>query len=678
MSSELYPLYYPDSISVIGVSPREDNFATIIFKNLLNAKAEGLLKADVYPVNPLYEECLDYKCLKEVPGTDLMIISVPSNLVWQYLKEGDRKGTKTAIVISGGFTEAGGEKLLRENLKIRVLGPNTIGIVNTFNGLNTLFLPEKKPAKDGRLLASLPGLKRGKVAIITQSGGVSVSILDELLSNGIGISSLTCLGNSEDITISDTLEFLSYDENTEAVAMYIEGIRDGRKFMRVASELTKKKKAFALLAGVTQVGKRATMSHTASIMSDYQTYSSALKQSGIVQVQNLRELIDVIKTYELNGTPRSERAVVLTNSGGAGVLAADNLAKLGVEVPPLTDLLIKLKETGKVPKIASLANPVDVSASGNDESMLEVYRSLSEKGFSNFIVISTHYPPGITDKLPEALKRVSDSFRNFNIAVELGNTEYSEHLRKTFWEIGIPAFNSPEEASFAMAYLIRASKAQPTWHYSVRKEPVLGFKGLIINPESSDFLKEFGFRIPTWGWIDQSDLKALPYPVVLKVYREDLIHKTEQGAVRAGVSNAQEALAAVEELKRKFPDGRIYYQQMVKGYEIRLGFVRDDSFGAVASIGLGGILTELYRITSNYVCPVSVEEAIAMLRETKIYDLLSGYRGKKVFNPENLAESVSELSEWVYDKQNIKELEVNPLIVNENGPYAVDIRMSFE
>jgi Acyl-CoA synthetase (NDP forming) len=248
--------------------------------------------------------------LKEVPETDLTIISVPSSLAWQYLKEADKRGTKTAIVISGGFTESGSEKLLKEKLKIRVLGPNTIGIVNTYNGLNTLFLPEKKATKDGRFLESLPKLKKGKVAIITQSGGISVSILDELLTNNIGISSLTCLGNSEDITISDTLEFLSYDENVEAVAIYIEGIKDGKKFMKIASDLTKKKKAFALLAGVTQVGKRATMSHTASIMSDYETYSSALKQAGIIQVYTLRELIDVIKTYEMNGLPRSDKVIV--------------------------------------------------------------------------------------------------------------------------------------------------------------------------------------------------------------------------------------------------------------------------------------------------------------------------------------------------------------------------------
>ncbi len=314
----------------------------------------------------------------------------------------------------------------------------------------------------------------------------------------------------------------------------------------------------------------------------------------------------------------------------------------------------------------------------NDESMLEVYRSLSENDFSNFIIIGTHYPPGITDKLPEAIKQISEKHKNFNIAVELGNTEYSEHLRNAFWQSGIPAFNSPEEASAAMAYLIKSSKIQPSWHYSVKKEPALSFEGVVINPESSEFLKEFGFKIPLWGWIDVTDLKSLPYPVVLKVYRADLIHKTEQGAVRVGITNDVEALAAAEELNKKFPDGRIYYQQMVKGHEIRLGFVKDESFGAVVSVGVGGILTELYRITSNYVCPVTLEEAISMLKETKIFELLSGYRGRSVYDPQKLASSVSALSEWVYGKENLKELEINPLIVNENGLYVADLRMSFE
>ena len=160
--------YYPSSISVVGVSPREDNFATIIFKNLLESKSRGLLKADIYPVNPLYESCLGFECLKEVPKTDLTIISVPSSVAYQYVDEADRAGVKAAIVISGGFSEVGGERLIKRELRMRVLGPNTIGIVNAYNGLNTLFLPRIKPTKYGAELESLPQLKQGKIAVITQ------------------------------------------------------------------------------------------------------------------------------------------------------------------------------------------------------------------------------------------------------------------------------------------------------------------------------------------------------------------------------------------------------------------------------------------------------------------------------------------------------------------------------
>ncbi|MGC8569405.1 MAG: acetate--CoA ligase family protein [Nitrososphaeria archaeon] len=673
MDASLRALYYPESISVVGVSPRADNFATIIFSNLMEAKERGLLKADVYPVNPLYEECLGHRCLRSVPPTDLMIVSVPSSAVWGYLKSGDEVGVKASIVISGGFTEAGGERLLKEKLRMRVLGPNTIGIVNPYNGINTLFLPKFKKRMDGSDARSLPELRQGRVAIITQSGGVSVSILDELLSNGIGISSLTCLGNSEDITVSDVLEFLAGDENTEAVAMYIEGIRDGERFMRAASELTRRKKAFALVAGATEAGRRATMSHTASIVTNYDIYVAAMKQTGIVRVQSLRELMDVVRTFERNGLPKGREAVVITNSGGAGVLAAEALARNGVGLPDVGDVLRPLKDQGIIPRVASLHNPVDVSASGTDESIISALRRLTEAGHRNFVVISTHYPPGITDKLPSSIRSVAASSGAFVLAVELGSTEWSEHLRRVYEGVGIPAFETPEEASAALASLIRAGSSAPSWKpVELAEEP----GALPEGPEAAKILERFGIRAPEWGWIDEADLERLPYPVALKVHRKDLVHKTERGALRLGIRSSDEARAAWEELSRAFPGGRVYYQKMIEGLEVRLGFFRDESFGPVISVGLGGIYTELFRISSLRICPVSEQEAAEMLRETKLYEALSGYRGRRLMPPEELARAMAGLSEWIYANRRIRELEINPLIVSDAGAFAVDVRIA--
>ncbi len=668
--------YYPSSISVVGVSPREDNFATIIFKNLLESKSRGLLKADIYPVNPLYESCLGFECLKEVPKTDLTIISVPSSVAYQYVDEADRAGVKAAIVISGGFSEVGGERLIKRELRMRVLGPNTIGIVNAYNGLNTLFLPRMKPTKYGAELESLPQLKQGKIAVITQSGGVSVSLLDELLSNDVGISYLTCLGNSEDVTASDVLDFLAEDERTEVALLYVEGIKDGLKFLKSATRFTSKKKAFAVIAGKSQTGRRATVSHTASIIKNYTLYMSAFRQAGIVVVDSLRELVNVARVYDKSGLPRDERVAVITNSGGAGVLAADELGSKGISVPDSSKDLERLKAEGKVPAIASLANPIDVSASGRDESIIEVYRTLSERGLSNFIIISTHYPPGISDRLPEAISSLSKIYRNFNIAVELGRSEWSEHLRKEYMKQGIPVLNYPEEASDAAYYLIEAFRSRPSWKEETISEPTVKAKGLTTNPEDFEFLKDFGFSLPGWGWVEgEEELRKAQYPIVLKVYQEGLVHKTEAGAIKTNIKSLEEAYEAFKELRSRFPSGRIYYQEQVSGIEVRVGVVKDEVFGHYINVGFGGILTELLSSGSTYICPVDKELALKMLHESKIYEAISGFRGIYRYPPESFAEALSKLSKWAYSKEEVEELEVNPLIINSRGMFAADFRM---
>jgi len=677
MDTRLRHLYEPSSIAVVGPSPNKNNLATVILSNLLSSVQNGKLKAKVQAVNPLYDECLNVKCQKEIEsGTELVIIAVPAPLVEGYLLQAQRAGADVAIVISGGFTESGGKSLKSIIHGTRVLGPNTIGIVDPYSGINTMFLPVFKNSSDGVSFRSLPDPMKGSVSIIAQSGGLSVSLYDELLSSGVGIRALTCLGNSDDIDAADIVEYFSEDELTSLIAIYLEGIREGRKLMNALSRAAVKKRVIILLAGTSEVGKRATYSHTGSIVSNTDVYLAAMKQAGALAVRDFRDFIAIIKSYRMIGAVNGNGTAILTNSGGAGVLAADEASYNGMHVPALHNRLIGLKDNGLLPRIASVENPIDVSASGTDNSFVAVYEQLIKfEDVDSIVIISTHYPPGITDLLPSKIASLYRSSKKPTVAVELGRSQWSNLFREIYEKNGIPAFDSPQQAVRILSMLYKLNQIKPTWAPVVSQLKLEISPGIHVEPELSDKITQFGFKSPSWKWISNyEDLEKLNYPIALKVVSEGILHKTEAGAVKVNIANTADAIDALNNFRKIFSNGKIYAQEMIKGVEIRVGIATDPAFGKFIDIGAGGVLTELLTDHSTAIAPVSTEEALAMLESLKITKLLKGYRSEVIADIESLAASISLLSAWAASYEKLKEIEINPLIVNSSGAYAVDIR----
>ncbi|MGC8558202.1 MAG: acetate--CoA ligase family protein, partial [Nitrososphaeria archaeon] len=661
MDSSLKRLYDPSTIAVVGSSPNRQNLATIILDNLIRASDDGSLKAKVYAVNPLHDECLGLKCRKELEnGTDLVIIAVPSRLAVDYLTMAQDLGAGVAIVIAGGFSESGGKSLRPMIHGTRVLGPNTIGIVDTYSGINTLFLPRFKKASDGTELRSIPDPKRGRVSIIAQSGGISVSLYDELLSSGIGIRALTCLGNSDDIDAAEVIKYFADDSLTDLIAIYLEGVNDGKKLMNSVSRASLKKRVIAMIAGISDAGKRATSSHTGSIVKNSDVYFAAVKQAGALVVNDFRDFITLIKSYQMLGEVKGRGVAVLTNSGGAGVLAADEAVVRGMNVPPLHDRLISLKENGTLPSIASVENPVDVSASGDDRSIVSVYRSLlTFDDINSIVIITTHYPPGVTDSLPSAIASLYKEHRKPTLAVELGKSQWSYRIRELYDANGLPSVDSPQQASSILALLYNMGTTKSTWHPILKKNIRTLYPGTHIEPDIIEFLTQFGFKNPKWCWIDkENDLDKIEYPIVLKVFSDKLIHKTEAGAVRVDIKDRNDAIFAYRQFRERFSDGRIYAQEMVRGVEVRVGILNDDTFGKYVDIGIGGTLTELLKDHSTRIAPVDIDEVLKMLGELRAAQLLMGYRGREPADVRSLAKSISALSVWAASYNKLMEIEI--------------------
>ncbi|MEM3321608.1 MAG: acetate--CoA ligase family protein [Conexivisphaerales archaeon] len=679
MDGLLKRLYEPSTIAVVGPSPNSDNLATVILNNLITAVRDGRLKADIYAVNPIYEECLGLKCKKELEeGTDLAIIAVPTRLAEDYLLQAQDKGTRVAIVISGGFSESGG-KSLRQLRGTRVLGPNTLGIVDPYSGINTMFLPRYKVTSEGVGLRSIPDPIKGHTAIIAQSGGISASLYDELLSSGVGIRSLTCMGNSDDIDAAEIVNYFSEDDYTNLIALYLEGVQDGRKLMNAISKAALKKKVIAIIAGVSEAGKRATYSHTASIINNSQVYISAMQQAGALYVTDFRDFIALIKSYQMLGTVKGRGVAVLTNSGGAGVLAADEASLRGMNIVSLHSRLIDLKEKGLLPRIASVENPVDVSASGSDSNIEAVYERLMKFDDVNSVVlISTHYPPLITDLLPSKIALIHRKSRKPTIAVELGKSPWSQHIREIYDANGIPSVDSPQQAARVLFLLYKLNELRPSWIPKAEQSSVTLTPGVHTEPELANIIDIFGFKSPKWTWVErEDDLSKIKYPIALKVFSKSIIHKTEAGAVKLNV-NKNYATALFRKLEEAFPDGRIYAQEMISGIEMRVGIAHDSAFGKYIDVGAGGILTELLEDHSTKIAPVSASEVSKMLEELKVVPLLKGYRGGIIADLTSLANSISTLSIWAASFDKLIEIEINPLIINKTGSFAVDVRATVE
>jgi len=441
----LSKIFYPSSVAVVGASRTRGKIGNEILRNLIYSGYRG----GIYPVNPNAEAILGlkaYPTVKEIPySVDLAIIAVPAKIVPSIMKDCVEKGVKGAVIISSGFSEVSNRELEDEvkriaSGKVRIIGPNTIGIINTANNLNASFAPNM-PLK-------------GNIAFITQSGALGGALIDWTIREKIGLSKIISVGNKCDVGDEELLEFLAKDKETKVIAMYIEAIKDGRRFMEVAKKVSKLKPIVVVKAGRTEAGKRAASSHTGALAGSFEIYKAAFKQCGVIYANDTEELFDKAIALAEQSPAKGKRVAIVTNGGGAGIMAADACEELGLLVPELSEKTqSKLKEF--LPEIASTRNPIDIAGdAGYERYKATIDVVLKNNEVDAVIVIFVHTaltePVEPARALVECLQRAKKPV----VGCWIGGYEVEEAIR-ILKEENVPNFPTPKRAVKALSALIR-------------------------------------------------------------------------------------------------------------------------------------------------------------------------------------------------------------------------------
>jgi acetyltransferase len=691
-------LFLPKSVAVVGASRKPEKVGHGVFANLVRTGFPG----EIYGVNPGGGEVLGHpvvSSIEEISGqVDLGVFVVPPPAVLDGIPRLAEKGMKAAIVISAGFKEIGGEgvgleRALREiarKAEVRVLGPNCLGLINTHARLNASFAAGTPPA--------------GAISFFSQSGALCTAVLDWAIGENVGFSKFVSLGNKADLSESDVMEYLSNDPETRVILGYVESIDDGIRFLRVSREVTAKKPVVIVKAGTTAAGARAASSHTGSLAGSDRAYSAAFRQGGILRAQTVEDLFDLALGFAMQPMPRGERLLILTNAGGPGILAADTAEKLGI---PLAEISPELRGrlSGKLPPTASLGNPVDIIGDARADRYLEALSLLRvDPAIDAVLVLLT--PQAMTE--PEGTARAA-----VQVLAHSGKTAFASFLgeasvreaRKVLSAGGIPHYPVPERAVRALHAMLRYRRIQGgvpqdapelpgIRHAEARKAidaALEAGKKTLGEEECRTILEAYGFRFPRHALAQTSQeavraFEEMRRPVVLKIVSPDILHKTDVGGVRVGLSDPDSVARAFVEItssaRRMVPSAwlaGVSVQEMVTGgRELILGMSRDPQFGPLLMFGLGGINVEVLKDVSFRVAPLSRRDAVEMIREIRAYPLLSSFRGSAPSDEGGIVDGLLRISRLSLDFPEIQELDLNPVMVMPKGRgiRAIDCRMT--
>ncbi len=708
--------FYPRSIAVVGASPRKGSIGRAILENLLAA-----YKGRVYPVNPKYEEILGLKAypsllnLPEPP--DLVVIAVRASLAPQIAEEAGKAGARGLIVVSGGFAEAGEEgRRLQETLRqvidrygMRLIGPNCIGVYNALSGVDTFFLPRERMKRP----------HKGPTAIISQSGAFLASVMDWAAEEGIGISMAVNFGNKLDVDEVDLIDYFADDDNIRTIIIYLEGVKPGRgrKLIEAARKATGKGKSIVLLkAGKTSAGAAAAASHTAALAGDYAVDRAAFKQAGIIEVDEPIKLFDMAKALARLTPPKGRRVAIITNAGGPGVIAADKLVELGLEVPRFSaNLQGRLREAFPEPRVA-VGNPIDLTGDATPEDFAKALNIVMESDEADMVmVLALMQPPTMHMRVADIIADAAWRRRDKPVVAVTIGSEYAKKMREYLEGRGIPVYEFPDRAASALYALSRCTPCRwpeeaARWCPSdllgkaaqageipdgareaaarVIDEALARGPGKLLEHEALALLEAYGLPVPKYC-VARSREEArecfarVGSPAVAKVVSPDIIHKSDVGGVILNIRDSEEAIRAFDAIRasvsERVPGARIYgvlYQEMVpQGVEVIVGAKRDVSFGHVVLFGLGGVMVEVFRDVSLRVVPITPCDALRMTGEIRGAKLLEGYRGNPPRDRAALAGVILKIARLVLDFPQVRELDLNPVMSYERGAAIADARI---
>jgi acetyltransferase len=703
VSRNLELLFKPRSVAVIGASRDPNKVGHAILKNII----ESGYKGRVYPVNPKADSVLGltaYKSVLDIPDeVDLAVIVIPAQNVLDVMEECGRKGVKFAIVISAGFKEIGGEGVEREKklveiarkYGIRVVGPNCLGIIDMHTPINATFGPQPQ--------------RKGGIAFISQSGALLTAILDWSSKVGIGFSNIVSLGNKADLNEIDFVEYLGENPETKVILLYLESISDGRRFIQVASAVSRKKPIVLLKGGVTEAGARAALSHTGAMAGGATALKAAMKKAGVILVSSLSELFDIAIAFANQPIPQGGRVGIVTNAGGGGVVTSDLAILRGLKLASLSPSTIDVLRKS-LPPMAAIYNPVDVLGDARaDRYRVAIETLLRDPNVDALITILT--PQAVTE--PEETAKVIIEMSRLYIekpilSVFIGG-EKVEKAVKLLIDNGIPVYDMPEKAVAALSGMVMyrelreylAKIAESIEVYDVDKSTALSIirkalqenRRVLLESEAKDLVKSYGIPVaPTKLARNEEEAveiaNSMGYPVVLKIASPDITHKSDVGGVVMNIRSDEEVREAfrtiIINVRRYAPNASIYgvvVQKMVpKGREVIIGTTKDPVFGHIIMFGLGGVYTELFKDVSFRLAPLSLYEAKEMVMETKAYTLLKGFRGEPPADIPSVINTLIRVSKLVIDVPQIVEMDINPLFVYEEGvgALAVDVKIVVE
>jgi acetyltransferase len=698
----LTSLFTPESVALYGASDRVDSVGGIVFKNLLSSGFKGR----IYAINSRRDVVQGekaFKSLDDIDDTiDLAVVATPAKSIPDIVEACGERGIKMMLILSAGFREIGpeGRRLedrvtqLVRRYGIRLMGPNCLGIIRPDIGLNITF--------------GNNNAQPGNLAFVSQSGAICTAILDWAEKNDIGFSAVVSTGIGADLDFGDYLDYLVSDPKTRAILLYIEGISDSRQFMSSLRAAARIKPVIALKVGRHAAGAEASMSHTGALVGSDDTFSAALSRSGVLRVKSVSQLFSAAKALSSSHyRAASGRLVIITNGGGPGVMAADRATDQGIELSSLSDeTMAALNEV--LPAVWSHGNPVDIigdAPPGRYEQAIDI--CLDDPGVDGAIVILT---PQAMTRPTEVAKAVIKSAERSDKPVMtswMGGTQV-ESARKLFKNARIPDFRTLENAVDAFSYIARYNRNQrlllqtPARLTRGQKPPDSDGARLIIEavlteqrdtltePESMAILN--AFKIPTVrNGVAHSANEALViaesigFPVAMKVHSTEISHKSDAGGVRLNINSAQEVRGAyrqlIDQVSSRVPDATISGVTVEKMYrspngrELMIGIIRDPVFGPVISFGSGGTTVEVMGDSAISLPPLNRRLATDLINRTRVSKLLGEFRQMPAVNMDQLIDVLLNVSSIACELPWIQEMDINPLIADEQGVVAVDARI---
>ena len=678
----------PKSIAVIGASDKQGSVGRAITSNIMNG-----YKGIVYPISPTRETVFDqkaYKSVLDVPDSiDLAVVITKNTIVPVVLEECGKKKIKGAIVITAGFKEVDDEgKKLEQKLKdiatkygVKVIGPNCLGVMNL----------EPQTMMNSTFLKITP--KSGKIALVSQSGAICAALVEDASAQGIGFSAVVSMGNKADMTEIDVLKMLADHEQTKVIVMYLEDMGDGQEFLKVCKQITKnnKKPILVLKSGRSPEGAKAAMSHTGALMGSDEIYDAVIKQSGAIRVDTMEELFDYATAFSKQPLPTEGDLVIVSNAGGPAIISTDSCSKLGIKMAKIEEIRPKIDAV--IPPWGSSRNPVDIVGDADFNRFENVLNEvLAHKNVGSVISMCTPSATLDYDKLAEVIVKMSKKYKKTMLASLMGLDEGITN-REILANGDVPYYTYAEGSIRALKAMLRFADWIKTPEGNIAKFDVDKEKASkvfdkvkeegrtnLLEEEGLEILSAYGFPLPKSILAKTEDeaveaANKIGYPTVMKIASPQIVHKSDAGGVKVNLSSDKEvrdAFKVIVDNAKKYDSkaeikGVLIVEMVKGGKEMIIGSKLEPGFGPVVMLGMGGIYVEILKDVTFRLAPFTDQEANDMISSIKTKKLLEGVRGEKPSDVGKLSECIQRLSQLVTDFREIKELDMNPVLVMEKG-----------